>query len=360
MIAETPPPPLAERAHAIAAALIAELARRPDATDTQIAGLMALHAAELGGLARAAAADTAEATALHRVGPAMAATLLADYETRRAAAARNGGVVGVRSGLGHLDEVLNGFEAGKLYILAAMPGAGKTTLALQMAATVAQAGRPVLYLSLENDATDLARKTACRLGNVSYSAALKGKLLPAVWQAAVGQLAQVGGRLYLATPRATMPDMGHLVESVMEQAKEPPALVIIDYLQALVKRTAANADAADVRERLDRLTPALRGLGERYGCAILAISSQNRAGYARGGQASPKGSGDIEYNSDVTMTLTRAVDKGERGAPAAAPLLPPGVTAVCLTVEKNRQGLTGKPLWLALQGDRCQLMEIDG
>jgi hypothetical protein len=34
------------------------------------------------------------------------------------------------------------------------------------------------------------------------------------------------------------------------------------------------------------------------------------------------------------------------------------VSAVCLTVEKNRQGLTGKPLWMALHGDRCLLEEI--
>ncbi len=355
MIADTPSPALSERAHAIAAALITELARRPDATETELAGLLSLHAAELAGLARAAAAPDAGDTIVRAVGAEMAAQLLTDYEGRHAQAAQNGGVVGVRCGLGHLDETLNGLEAGKLYILAAQPGCGKTTLALQMAATVAQAGRPALYLSLENDDIDLARKTACRLGNVSYAAALKGKLLPAAWQAAVGTLDQLGGRLYVATPRETMPDLSQLVEAVKEKAGAPPAVIVIDYLQALVKRAAAGVDASDVRERLDRLTPALRSLGERYGCAVLAISSQNRAGYQNGGMASLKESGDIEYNSDVTLTLTRPADKGGIGMAVA---LPPGATCVVLNVEKNRQGLTGKPLVLALHGDRCLLTEV--
>jgi replicative DNA helicase len=75
--------------------------------------------------------------------------LLTDFGKRQAAAATNGGVVGVRTGLDHLDETLNGLEPGKLYMLAAMPGTGKTTLALQWAATVAQSGRGALYISGE-------------------------------------------------------------------------------------------------------------------------------------------------------------------------------------------------------------------
>jgi replicative DNA helicase len=355
VIAETPPPALGERAHAIAAALIAELARRPDATEAEIAGLLTLHTGELADLIRSVAADKG-GPLVRQVGDGLAAELLADFDARAQAASRNGGVVGVRSGIGHLDETLNGLEAGKLYILAAMPGCGKTTLALQMAATVAQAGRPALYLSLENDAADLARKCACRLGNVSYAAALKGKLTSAAWQVAVGKLAELGGRLYLSTPRETIPDLGDLMEVVKEKAGEPPALLVVDYLQAWVKR-AAGADA-DLRQHIDRFTPALRALGERYGCAVLAISSQNRSGYYNGGMASLKESGDIEYSSDVTMVLARATEKLDKnGQPTGAPL-PPNVSAVCLTVEKNRQGLTGKPLWMALHGDRCLLEEI--
>jgi len=279
--------------------------------------------------------------------------LLADYAQRQAASRAHGGVVGVRTGLNHLDETLNGLEPGKLYMLAAMPGAGKTTLALQWAAMVAQAGARALYVSLENDAIDLARKTACRLGHVSYADALKGKLTDEAWRAAIERLQLLEGRLFISNPRATMPDLSMLVEAIMERSGYAPAVIVIDYLQAWVKRMATGAETSDVRERMDRFTPALRALGEEYGCAVVAISSQNRANYKDGGMAAMKESGDIEYNADATMTLARATDK-DFTVPighAATPLL--------LKVEKNRQGLTGgEGSKLLLYGDQCRIEEL--
>ncbi len=279
--------------------------------------------------------------------------LLTDFGKRQAAAATNGGVVGVRTGLDHLDETLNGLEPGKLYMLAAMPGTGKTTLALQWAATVAQFGRGALYISLENDATDLARKIACRLGQVSYAAALKGKLGYQEWAAAVEKLRMLHGHLYLSAPRATMPSLASLAEGIMARAGTPPALIVVDYLQAMVKRKAVGDEASDVRERIDRFTPELRAIGEQYGCAVLAISSQNRGAYKSGGMEGLKESGDLEYNADAIMTLCKVDDKDK----IRDITHDPRTTPLRLTVEKNRQGLTGRPINLLLHGDYCMVEE---
>jgi len=287
-----------------------------------------------------------------------AGELLTDFDNRQAAAAANGGVVGVRSGINYLDETLNGFEPGKLYMLAAVPGAGKTTVALQWAATVAQAGAPALYISLENDGLDLGRKLACRLGEVSYARALKGKLSRREWATAVGSLSKLGGRLYLSTPRATMPNLEMLIEGVMMRAGAAPALIVIDYLQAFTKRMGTGAETADLRERVDHFTPRLRALGEKYGSAVLAISSQNRAGYNVGGMAAMKESGDIEYNADAVLTLSKL--NGEELKTWQSDLThDPGTTPTKLTVDKNRQGMTGKPIKLLLYGDLCMVEEED-
>ncbi len=352
MSTEIPHTVAAERAHEIAAGLIAMVKMHGDKPD-ELVGILANAADELralwehtsmaNGYAHEPGADLCEVAEL-------ADRLLTDHYQRRQASERHGGVVGVRSGLNHLDEVLNGLEAGKLYMMAAMPGAGKTTLALQMAATVAQNGEPALYISLENDAADLARKVACRLGGVSYAAALKGKVDPTAWQTAVSKLSLLGGRLYMVTPRTIMPELGEMIKDVKKRAGAAPSLVVVDYLQAYVKRSARGADPADVRERLDRLTPELRLMGEVYGCAVLAISSQNRAGYASGGMAAMKESGDIEYGADVTLSLSR---------PEKPPMTAPGLTALELRVDKNRHGMTGQPIKLVLNGDRCTITEIE-
>ncbi len=357
MSTEVPPSEFVERGHAIAAAFISQLELNIG-DPGKIIGLMDNASAELRVLWQHMAAANGfswepgtELCAMDE----MADRLLTDHLQRRQMAEKHGGVVGVRSGLNHLDETLNGLQRGQLYMLAAMPGSGKTTLALQWTATVAQAGYPALFISLENDAADLARKTACRLGKVSYSAALKGKVDPTTWRDAVGSLKDLHGNLFIATPRTVIPELGEMIQDVQKRAGQAPALVVIDYLQALVKRSARGADTADVRERIDRLTPELRRLGEVYGCAVVAISSQNRSGYADGGMAAMKESGDLEYGADVTMTLGKPSKEDAKSWPSVAP----GLTPLVLKVEKNRQGMTGQPIRLTLHGDRCTITEMD-
>lgn len=357
MTAESVRSDLSERVLAIAAGL-ADIAHQASFDDATLRERVESVASDLRKIARGGAAAPSVYAA-----DALAQPLLDDFGARRAVSAKNGGIVGLHTGFGHIDEVLNGLEAGKLYALAAAPGAGKTTLALQVATTVALAGNLVLYVSLENDAVDLARKTACRLGDVSYTMALKGKMHPEQWEMAVGELEALNGNLFLATPRDTMPDLHALIESIQASTGRSIALVIVDYLQAWVKRSAAAGETADVRERIDRFAPALRALGEQFGCAVIAISSQNRAGYTPGsspsaekGMSSLKESGDIEYTCDALLTLARVPED------AATKLQRPGLmqgTLLRLSVDKNRQGLTGRPIQLTLHGDRCRVVEVE-
>lgn len=68
--------------------------------------------------------------------------LLADLEKRRAAVKEHGAAaVGIPTGIRRLDTLLGGLQTG-LHLLAAEPGAGKTTLALQIAGRAAADGCP--------------------------------------------------------------------------------------------------------------------------------------------------------------------------------------------------------------------------
>jgi replicative DNA helicase len=69
-------------------------------------------------------------------------------------------VMGIQSGLPGLDRILNGFEVG-LHLLAGGPGAGKTTLCLQMGVHACECGTPVVYVSYENGARNLVLKAIC-------------------------------------------------------------------------------------------------------------------------------------------------------------------------------------------------------
>ena len=143
----------------------------------------------------------------------------------------------------------------------------------------------------------------------------------------------------------------------MTRTGAAPALIVVDYLQAMVKRAATGADAPDVRERIDRFTPELRAIGEEYGAAVLAISSQNRSGYKDGGLAAMKESGDIEYNSDAVLTLSKLDDKELKARGYDDITHDPRTTPLKLVIEKNRGGMTGRPIPLLLDGDHCMVEE---
>ena len=79
------------------------------------------------------------------------------------------------TGLASLNGALGGgLESKRLVVLLGAPGAGKTTLANRMADHIANAGRPVLYVTSEDRPHDLMAKTLARIGNVNYTAVLKG------------------------------------------------------------------------------------------------------------------------------------------------------------------------------------------
>ena len=84
------------------------------------------------------------------------------------AAQRGGGIVGTPSGFADLDKLTAGFEAGQLVILAARPGMGKTSFALNLAHNAGVKHRlPVAIFSLEMPQSDLALRMICAEARVS-------------------------------------------------------------------------------------------------------------------------------------------------------------------------------------------------
>jgi len=288
--------------------------------------------------------------------PSFLAAVLADVEQRVAHFAQTGStIMGHSTGLTRLDELLGGLEPGRVTILQAAPGTGKTTLSNQIAYHVAaHAGAPVLYISFENAPQDLTLKTLCRLAGVSLSQVSKGLIQPEklaeaarLFQARAGTLYYQAGnaattieaiRGTLATIRRTHSDAGHPV-------------VFVDYLQQLA-RAATLGGREDIFSAVSRISGQLSTLANETGAHVWAISSMNRAGYANGakaGLASGKGSGDLEF--DAAHVLNLNTDEKNQ---------PPDSNTDCLHLGliKNRYGAVGG---LTLGRDRTTLRiaEVD-
>ena len=248
-------------------------------------------------------------------------------------------VLGIPTGIARLDQILGGFDAG-LSLLAGAPGAGKTSLSLQLAQTAAAAGFPVVYVTFENSPKNLATKAICARAGLNPSDVQRGyadlpKLQQAAaeWRELASSIAIVEGSsgLTIDTLRAN-------VRQALNRHSAAQALVVVDYLQLWAKQSRDLAALKSVRERVEYLGGQLREISMQLESPVLAIASQNRAGGDYGSDKSGsasldslKESGDLEYAADVALFLTR-----DDARPAQHP-----ARSVRLTVGKNRHGETG-------------------
>ena len=93
-------------------------------------------------------------------------------------------VNGMPTGFKGLDDILNGLHNSDLLLIAARPGVGKTSLAMNIVNNVAiNQKKKCAIFSLEMPKIQLAQRSLCSVGCVSMSRALKGQLDTNEWKA---------------------------------------------------------------------------------------------------------------------------------------------------------------------------------
>jgi replicative DNA helicase len=248
-------------------------------------------------------------------------------------------VLGLPTGIPRLDAILGGLDQG-LTLLAGAPGAGKTSLSLQLAQTAAAGGYPVVYVTFENSRKNLIGKAITARAGLNLRDVQRGyadmpKLRQAAdeWRALARSIAIVEGSSAL-----TIDSVQASARQALNRHGAAQALVIVDYLQLWAKTSRELAPLKSVRERVEHLGGRLREISMQLESPVLAIASQNRAsgdyGSDKSGSASLdslKESGDLEYAADVVLFLT--LDSSRPAQPPAR--------SVRLHVSKNRHGEIG-------------------
>lgn len=264
--------------------------------------------------------------------------VLADAEERQRKREETGKpVMGIPTCIKSLDEILNGLNTG-LYLLAGGPGMGKTTLAMQIATSVAK-NYSVVYVTFENSPANLVLKTITSQSEISAQQVQRGWAdLKALHKAASQWLPVAQNIAFIeGNSKLTVAQVRARALQAMHKSKSDKCLIVVDYLQLWAKAASEFRSFGSVRERVEALGGGLREIAVRLNSPVLALASQNRSegSYGSGkGKAtldSLKESGDLEYAADVVMFLTGS---DERTA------MPPA-RAVDLTVAKNRDGEVG-------------------
>jgi replicative DNA helicase len=250
------------------------------------------------------------------------------------------GLRGIPTGFKDLDDTLAGMQRSNLLILAARPGIGKTSLALNIAQNLSvRYKRPVGFFSLEMSKEELVDRLLVAQADIDAWKLKTGKLDEDDFTKlsnAMGELAEAP--LFIDdTPALSIIEMRTKARRLQVEAGID--LLVVDYLQLARSRQLENR----VQE-VSEITQGMKNLARELKIPILAISQLSRAVEQRGGQKRPqladlRESGSIEQDADVVMFLWREDEEN--------------VENIVLDVAKHRNGPL-KTINLFFKGDRIK------
>jgi len=250
------------------------------------------------------------------------------------------GLRGVPTGFKDLDDTLAGMQRSNLLILAARPGIGKTSLALNIAQNLSvKYKRPVGFFSLEMSKEELVDRLLVAQADIDAWKLKTGKLDEDDFTKlsnAMGELAEAP--LFIDdTPALSIIEMRTKARRLQVEAGID--LLVVDYLQLARSRQLENR----VQE-VSEITQGMKNLARELKIPILAISQLSRAVEQRGGPKRPqladlRESGSIEQDADVVMFLWREDEENNEN--------------IVLDIAKHRNGPL-KTINLFFKGDRIK------
>lgn len=258
---------------------------------------------------------------------------------------RRSGAAVMSTGIAGLDKALDGGLHAGLTVLGAVSSMGKTSLMLQMADTLAAAGRNVLFITIEMSRMELIAKSAVRGTKERARPLLDGKLPEEKVRGLISDYRQkTGGRVELWEPDVPLTPafLDEKVSAFCEQHESP--VLFLDYLQLVAPARTGMTE----KQTADAAVAILKQLARRYDMPVVAASSLNREAY-RPGSAEPglsafKESGSVEYSADLLLVLKYRTDADRENKTAPRHL--------ALTILKNRFGATGESIPLDYEPEK--------
>ncbi len=250
-------------------------------------------------------------------------------------ARENEEISGIPSGLNVLDNLLGGFQKSDLVILAARPGVGKTSMALDFARHAANF-KPVAFFSLEMSAEQLAQRLLASESGISTHSLNLGRVPENKWgdlMSAANTLASLP--IFIDdTPAATV--MQIRTKARRLQAEIQLGLILVDYLQ-LMQGEGRGGRENRVQE-ISYISRSLKALARELEVPVIALSQLSRGVENRPNKhpvlSDLRESGSIEQDADIVIFLYRDDYYTKENSQK------PGIAEV--EVAKHRNGPTDK------------------
>lgn len=217
-------------------------------------------------------------------------------------------VVKIRTGFKGLDFHLGGLKPGALYIIAARPGMGKTSLAINIATNAAlNYNETVCFFSLEMSKKELANKILITKSNVDAKKLQRAETTPQDEQELQSSLTELASiPFYIDDDSQTNPIT---MRSKLKQkmANGGVSVVVVDYIGLMTmpnigKNTSRQQEIADISRNLKLLAMELQ-------VPIIALSQLSRGAEQREDHtpmlSDLRDSGAIEQDADAVIFIDR-------------------------------------------------------
>ena len=241
-------------------------------------------------------------------------------------------------GWGEMDMVLRGLQPGRLYVIAARPSMGKTTLAVNWAGRLAKQGNGVLMFSLEMPAPAIAGMMIA-VGGGNLDGLFEGGRAALEYSDAVAKLENMPFWIH---------DEGGIsldkLCAITRRWKRQHGikLMMVDYLQLVYSSHGDNRE-----QKVASVGRTLKALAMKENIPVILLSQLNRMPEQRGNReprsSDLRESGAVEQDADVVILLhwPWKIQQPERGDTGDESWLK-------LNIDKNRSGRTGY-LWFRWQ-----------
>ena len=242
-------------------------------------------------------------------------SLLTDaFEEITKMAEQHSTLAGVPTGFKDVDELFHGLRGGDLIILAARPGVGKTSFALNLAVNAARSGTSVAFFSLEMSAIQLVQRILCAEASVDLSRIRAGQIKDSDW----GPIADASNRLSKLNLYIDDSPGLSILEARAKARRElrnaaGNGLIVVDYLQLMQPPTVRRDGNRAVE--VGEISRGLKVLAKEMDMPVLALSQLSRQVEMRGKKrpmlSDLRESGSIEQDADIVMFIDRSMDPTE-------------------------------------------------
>ena len=240
-----------------------------------------------------------------------------------------------KTGFQDLDRQLGGgmFKS-EVYIIGARPGMGKTTLAINIAENIVNSGRPVLMVSMEMTAQQIAAKRISVETGISYTSLIAGNIKGGEEAQMQDWLVESKSKPFFLTTRSDL-----TVAEIGRRARQVPdlACLIIDYI-GLVP-VPQSSQQKPRYEQMTEISAGIKALAKSLNIPILALCQLNRENTSRQDKrptmADLRDSGAIEQDAGAIILLHRPEYYQQNEEESH------GIEEIELNVAKNRHAEPG-------------------